>query len=213
MERRGNRTLEQQLGYHTNRNDAPEFDVGQPGRVDLARMFIEKILIKDLHAKNVRIVELGCGAGDVSGPYSDGETYVTPRGLINTSRIEVIGVDVVPIAAEKIAKRYPNMKTIISPVEELEPIDCDLLVMTEFLEHVHDPITLTRRWMPHADWALIGHPLNEPDPPYEPGHVWSYTKTDWANWFHDNNFQIWERVIFPMGYWDEMVMGHGSRRG
>lgn len=213
MERLWARTQQEQLDYHTNRNDAPEFDVGQPGRIDLARFFIEKMLVKDLTYRPLRIVELGCGAGDVTGPYSDPEEeLITTRGAISLRGIEVVGVDVVPIAAQKIGERYPYMTVLISPVEELEPIDCDLLVMTEFLEHVHDPVALTAKWMPHAKWALIGHPLNEPNPPYETGHIWSYTKDDWAAWFHANNFHIWERILFPMGHWDDMVMGHGSRQ-
>jgi len=205
------RTLDQQLKYHTDRNDTPNFEVGQPGRVDLARFFIEKMLLKDLPTRPLRIVELGCGAGDVTGPYSSNMVYETPKGAIDTNGIEVIGIDVVPMAAQTIAPRYPWMKVIVSPVEDLDPIDCDLLVMTEFLEHVDDPIAMTTKWMPHARWALIGHPLNEPNPPFEVGHIWSYTKQDWMEWFYRTNYQWWERMIFPMGHWDEMIMGHGSR--
>lgn len=209
----GGRTTEFQHQYHLKRNDAPEFDVNQPGRIDLARFFIEKMLLKDLTRRPLKIVELGCGAGDVTGPYSMGMTFHTTRGPIDTQGIEVIGIDVVPVAKEKCNRRYPSMNFILSAVEELTPIDCDLLVMTEFLEHLADPITVADRWMGKAKWALIGHPLDEPDPPYEHGHAWSYELSDWTNWFTRNNFEIWERVTFPMGYYDYMVMGHGSRRG
>jgi SAM-dependent methyltransferase len=220
MERLWPRTQQEQLDYHLKRNDAPEFDVGQPGRIDLARLFIEKIMRKDLRPgirvepePALRFVELGCGAGDVTGPFSQpGWWPYIGGGGYSTHNIEVVGIDVVPIAAQKIGERYPNMTAIVSPVEELEPMDCDLLVMTEFLEHVHDPVALTAKWMPHAKWALIGHPLNEPNPPYETGHIWSYTKDDWAAWFLNNGFHIWERILFPMGYWEDMVMGHGSRQ-
>lgn len=209
----GGRTFEEQKSYHLADGRAPEFDVGQPGRIDLARMFIEKMLVKELSYRPLKIVELGCGAGDVSGPYSHNDrAYITPRGTIDTAEIEVVGIDMVPAGAESIGRRYPDMTFIHSAVEDLEPIDCDLLVMTEFLEHVADPVAITRRWMKHARWALIGHPLNEPDPPYEAGHAWSYSIGDWRNWFMHNNFQVWEQVVFPMGPYAEMVMGHGSRR-
>lgn len=209
----GGRSREFQHEYHRKRNDAPEFDAGQPGRIDLARMFIEKMLVKDLPYRPLRIIELGCGSGDVTGPYSFiDRAYSMPRGTIDLTGIEVIGIDLVPVAGEKVMRRYPNMTFLWSPVEELKPIDCDLLVMTEFLEHVADPLAIVDAWMPHARWALIGHPLDEPDPPYEHGHAWSYSMQDWADWFHRNNFHIWERVTFPMGYYENMVMGHGSRK-
>ncbi len=201
-----------QLGYHLGRNDAPEFDVNQPGRIDLARFFIEKMLIKDLTRRPLRIVELGCGSGDVTGPYSTSQTLVTVRGPIDLTGIEVIGIDLVPVAGEKIARRYPHMKFYQGDVAQMEPIDCDLLVATEFLEHLTDPKAVMDAWMPHAEWALIGHPLNEPDPPYEWGHYWSYTEDDWVAWFHERGMQIWEKVKFPMGHWPEMIMGHGSKR-
>lgn len=214
MRRINNSAARDQLAYHLGRNDAPEFDVGQPGRIDLARFFIEKMLLKDLTRRPLRIVELGCGSGDVTGPYAgngkEGPVYMFPRGTIDCKDIEVIGIDVVPVAAEKIGRRFPYMTSIVSPVEMLAPIDCDLLVMTEFLEHVTDPVKITSDWMPHARMALIGHPLDEPDPGYEHGHSWSYDDEDWLDWFRNNGFNVWERMHFPMGYWDRMVMGHGS---
>ena len=206
----GGRTKSFQLDYHLGRNDAPEFDQGQPGRIDLARFLIEKILYKDLRRRPLRIVELGCGAGDVSGPYAADNLFVSSRGVLDTAGIEVIGIDVVPVAQEKCAKRWPDMKFILSPVEDLEPIDCDILVMTEFLEHLADPVSVARAWMPHAKWAVIGHPLNEPDPPYEHGHAWSYTMDDFHGWFALGAMPIWEVFRFPMGYYAEMAMGHGG---
>lgn len=201
-----------QVQYHRNRGDAPWFDVAQPGRIDLTRMFIEKILMAD-PGRPFRIVELGCGAGDVSGPYSGEEVYRYPRGIIDCAPIEVVGIDVTAGAKEAVARRFTQMRFIDSPVESLEPIDCDLLVMTEFLEHVADPVAIARSWMGQARWALIGHPLDEPDPGYEHGHAWSYTEEDWVDWFHRVDFHIWEKVVYPMGHWERMILGHGSRNG
>jgi SAM-dependent methyltransferase len=206
----GGRTREFQVQYHLGRNDAPEFDQGQPGRIDLARFLIEKILLKDLRRRPLRIVELGCGAGDVSGPYAGDGAYAFPRGLLSTAGIEVVGIDVVPIAKEKCNARWPEMNFILADVQDVEPMDCDILVMTEFLEHLADPMAVAAAWMPHAKWAVIGHPLNEPDPPYEHGHSWSYTEEDWRNWFALTPMPIWEMFKFPMGYYPEMIMGHGG---
>jgi hypothetical protein len=224
VQRIGNRTGREAIDYHLKRNDTPNFTEGQPGRVDLAHFLIEKILVKDLRRRPLKIVELGCGSGDITGPFAGpplsvpeldapqppGRVYDTIRGQIDTSGIEVIGIDVVP-AAVGAMRRFPEMSVLISPVEELSPFECDLLVMTEFLEHVVDPEKIVRGWLPLAKWAIIGHPLDEPDPPYEVGHNWSYTLQDWHRWFELGGHHVWERFLFPMGYWDNMVMGHSCR--
>lgn len=201
--------MEAQRAYD-NQSYAPEFDKTQPGRINLVRMYIETMLLKDLIYRPIRIVDLGCGAGDTTGPYSGTHKYVMPRGEIDTTEIEVVGVDWMPNAVSETTRRFPDMTMLWSPAEELEPIDCDLLVMTEFLEHLADPTALVAKWMPHTKWALIGHPLNEPDPPFEKGHAWSYTFEDWKQWFLGNRFDIWDFVKFPMGPY-EMILGHGSR--
>lgn len=205
MERLWPRTRQQQLSYHLDRNDAPEFDKGQPGRIDLARFLVDKILKKDLTRRPLKFIELGCGAGDITGPYADGH-YADDEG-----RIEVHGYDVVPVAQETCARRWPEMQFHLGPVEETEPQECDLLVMCEFLEHVDDPIQIVKDWLPKAKWAIIGHPLNEPNPPYETGHIWSYTLEDWNNWFAMGGHHVWERLLFPMGFYENMVLGHSCR--
>lgn len=219
----GTRTFDSQREYHMADGRAINFEVGQAGRIDLARFLVEKILLKE-QGRPFRIVELGCGAGDISGPYSGSggghqpsmasldRIYTFPRGMIDTLGIEVIGIDWVPAAADACRERWPGMTFLLSPVEEVEPMKCDLLVMCEFLEHVTSPLTIVEKWMPRARWAIIGHPLDEPDPPFEPGHCWSYNERDWAFWFEHTNHQVWEKFTFPMGGWERMIMGHSSRR-
>lgn len=232
MNRLWPRTQQEQIDYHLRRNDTPDFTQGQPGRIDLAKFLIEKIFAKDLPrtthgGRPRRIVELGCGSGDISGPYSF-ERFVIPeperlptdhlgRHEITTvaeilDACEVIGIDVVPQAAISVKERFPLMDIRIAQVEDVEPIECDILVMTEFLEHVHDPWSIVKAWMPKAHFAIIGHPLDEPNPPYETGHIWSYNLADWNAWFEATGHHVWERFLFPMGYYDNMVMGHGSRK-
>lgn len=210
MNRLWPRTQQEQLDYHLRRNDTPDFTQGQPGRISLAHHLIDKMLLKgDLPAEGpLKIVELGCGSGDISGPYSMG---INLRGGLWVAPTDVVGIDVVPQALSA-QQRFPRMDILISPVEELEPIECDLLVMCEFLEHVHDPWSIVRAWMPKTKWAIIGHPLDEPNPPYETGHIWSYNLADWNAWFEETGFHVWERFLFPMGYYENMVMGHGSRK-
>lgn len=211
MKRIGQRTEREALDYHLKRNDTPDFTAGQPGRIDLAHFLLEKILVKDLTRRPLKIIELGCGSGDVTGPFSLRDSvYTMPRGEIDTYGIEVLGIDVVPQALHA-RDRFPDMDIIISPVEGVAPMECDILVMTEFLEHVIDPEKIVRDWLPLAKWAVIGHPLDEPDPPFEVGHNWSYTLQDWHRWFEMGGHHAWERFLFPMGWWDNMVMGHSCR--
>lgn len=211
MRRLGARSTAEAIDYHLKRNHAPEFDAEQPGRIDLARFLIEKMLLKDLPRRPLRFVELGCGAGDITGPYSIPRRLVTVRGEIDTEGIEVHGYDMVPAAIEACERRFPQMVTHLEAVERAEPIDCDLLVMCEFLEHVTDPEAVVKAWLPRAKWAIVGHPLDEPDPPYEFGHNWSYSRDDWRRWFELGGHHVWEEFRFPMGYWDAMVMGHSCR--
>jgi hypothetical protein len=197
MQRLWARDREEQIAYHLRDGRAPEFDKGQPGRIDLARFLVDKILKKELTERPLTFVELGCGAGDITGPYSD--------------TINVIGYDVTPAAQEACNRRWPDMTFHLKPVEEVEPYECDLLVLCEVLEHLDDPVSLVRAWLPKARWVIIGHPLNEPNPPFEHGHIWSYTREDWYDWFRMGGHYPWERLEFSMGVYDTMVIGHGCR--
>lgn len=200
MKRLWPRTYEEQIEYHLKDGRAPEFETHQPGRIDLARFLVDKILKKDLTERPLRFVELGCGAGDITGPYA------------KAGEIEVIGYDLTPAAQEACNRRYPDMDFRLQPVEEVEAMDSDILVLCEFLEHVDDPMRIVKAWLPRARWAIIGHPLYEPDPPYETGHIWTYTREDWYYWFHIGGHVVMERFEFPMGQYDTMVLGHSGRR-
>lgn len=189
------RTREEQLQYHLDDGRAPEFTISQPGRIETARYLVQKIL--DEIGNDKVIIELGCGAGDISGHFSGANS--------------VIGFDITPAAQEACNRRWPDMDFRLAAVETVEPIECDILVMTEFLEHVDAPVPIVQKWMPLAGWSVIGHPLDEPDPPYEPGHIWSYTREDWKRWFPLGGHRTHEEFRFPMGPWDAMILGHGQR--
>lgn len=186
-----------QLDYHLGRNDAPEFDAGQPERIGLARWLLGTTLRGRLPAGTRTIVELGCGAGDISGLYSRGADIV-------------YGYDVVPVAKDICARRWPGMNFILGPVEDQEPRDCDILIACEFLEHVANPHGILDDWMPRAKYAIIGHPLDDQDG-MEYGHCWSYTEQDWDDWYTSRGFEVIEKFIFPMGNWDRMILGVGKK--
>ena len=192
------RNFTQQIDYHLADGRAPWFIETQTGRIELARFLIDKIIREHEGYPRLKVVELGCGAGDISGPLNKDHN--------------VIGFDVTAAAEEACRERWPRMAFRRQPVEDVAPFESDILVMTEFLEHVIDPVSIVKSWLPLARWAVIGHPLHEPDPPIEPGHIWSYTRTDWRHWFELGDHQWWEEFRFPLGVYDEMILGHSKHR-
>jgi hypothetical protein len=170
------------------------FADAQAHRVEKARGFIEALL-PDC-GERPKIVEPGCSAGDISGYF--------------TSRAEVIGIDVVPRAIELCRERYPDMTPVLSQAEVLAPIDCDILVLCEFLEHIDDPVSFVSSWLPHCRFAVIGHPLEDPGG-IEPGHAWSYTLDDYLGWAAMGGHEVMETDLFS-GPFPTMVMGTTKRR-
>lgn len=169
------------------------FADSQAYRVEKARWFIEKVIPHVGHPAT--IIELGCSAGDISGWFSASNT--------------VHGVDIVPAAAALAKTRYPAMTVTEGSAEAIEPQACDILILTEFLEHIDDPIGLVQRWLPLAKYALIGHPLNDPGT-VEPGHIWSYTLDDYLAWCALGRHHPVETHLFS-GPFPEMVMGLTER--
>lgn len=154
----------------------------QKNRIEVARYLLTKAISQ---CKEPRIIyELGCGAGEISGPFSES--------------CKVTGVEIIPAAIKTCKRMWPQMTVISQLVEQLEPADCSALVMCEFLEHIHDPISLVQKWLPHAEYAVIGHPLDEPDPPFEKGHCWSYTWEDTKNWLTLGGHELIFAQIFPV---------------
>lgn len=165
----------------------------QPYRVQMARDFIASILL--YLGDGAKIIELGCSAGDISGPFAE--------------RNEVIGVDVTPDAVRLSRERYPAMTVIQAKTEDMPPEPCDILVLCEFLEHIVDPVGLVQNWMPLARYTVIGHPIEDPGG-IEPGHLWSYTMDDYHKWHILGLHHEIETRQFS-GPFPKMVMGTSER--
>jgi len=166
----------------------------QAYRVDKAKLFVRSALANiPLWAT---IVEPGCSAGDISGPFAE-------------DGVHVVGIDVVPAAVKLARERYPRMEVIEAEADAMVPRTCDVLVLCEFLEHISDPIAFVKGWLPLARYVVIGHPLNDPGG-VEPGHVWSYTLQDYMRWFEIGDHRMLETHLFS-GPFPEMVMGIGTR--
>jgi len=196
VRKRRERTQADCIALHLEDGRAPEFDSsGQWARIHRARRLLEAALREC--PTPATIVELGCGAGDISGPQAEVHA--------------VVGVDIVPEAQRVCAERWPKMEFCLMPVEEAVPHPCDVVVLCEFLEHVADPEAIVRAWLPMAKWSIIGHPLNEPDEWGEEGHTWSYDEDDFDNWFRLGGHEMKSKEIFPMTIYPEMVLGMGKR--
>lgn len=192
MKRLSYRSREQQIAYHIEDGRAPIFEVGQRFRVEKAREYVSAALPPG----RATIVEPGCGAADISGHFSaDHNVYgydITEGSLI-------------------VRERYPEMIFEQRSIESIEPFDCDVLVLTELLEHIYDPIEFLNSWAGKPKAVVISHPIDEPIPPFEPGHLWSYSRDDFFTWFELLGVKIVEAGQFEMGPYQEVAIGWGTR--
>lgn len=175
-------------------NEFTTFEYAQADRVSKTRALIDHIIAEDPTVES--IVEPGCSTGDISGFFAD--------------RCKVIGIDVTPGAAAAARERWPLMEVIGKRVEQVEPIDCDILVLCEFLEHISQPDEFVAAWVPKAKYVVISHPLVGDGTDPETGHLWAYHGVDFANWFPTGGHELREAWTFPMGY--HMVIGWGQRK-
>jgi Methyltransferase domain len=159
----------------------------QKWRIEKARHYV-KMAMLELGPGVKTIVELGCGVMDISGPFS-------------RAAHEVIGVDCNPAAIIEAKKLYPEVVGSLSAIEDVEPFECDVVVLCEVLEHLYDPESLVRKWLPNAKACVISHPLDEPlDSGLSAGdHCWSYSEGDLRNWFAVGGHNQREGEKFQMG--------------
>lgn len=175
-----------------NGNEFTIFAESQPFRVEKAREMVAALL----PPAPATIVELGCSAGDICGFFS--------------AEHNVMGVEPVPGAAHEAEKRWPSLFVNHSWVEDVEPVETDVLILCEFLEHIPDPIDVVERWGTKAKAMVIGHPLYD-RPGIEPGHLWSYEDDDYANWYRIAGMTMGEAFTFSMGPFPKMIIGSGKR--
>ena len=180
------RTAEQGLEVHRS---IPvrvyEDDVHHGPRVKKAREWVARCGPRS-------IVELGCGAGDVSGPFSDQSCLV-------------MGFDINEKAVEKARERFPSANYHCMDFATVEPGGCDLLVMCEVLEHLADPLAVATRWLPRARHAVISFPLNESEL-FRNGvdlsageHQWSFTAEDLKDFISAGQHELIESEEYALG--------------
>jgi hypothetical protein len=187
------RDAEAGLAFHQTSEARVYFDdeVQKP-RIQRSREALQKSLGA---LKNCRIIELGCGTLDISGPFS-----VEHR---------VCGVECNLEAGRIACERWPG--AILNNIS-LQPESCEALVLCEFLEHVADPFSIVRDWLPLAKTCVISHPLNGDltDDLSGGEHQWSFDESDFANWFSLGGHRLIEHEVFKMGGY-QIILGRGER--
>lgn len=145
----------------------------------------------------VRVVDLGCGTGDVGG-------YLSNKG----APIHVIGFEVNPDVAARARERWPLMEVRVEDLHTVEPIPCQLLIMTEILEHYDNPIDLVGKWMPKAEYAVYSSPENgDIEQDYSANeHMWSLAEEDFIKFAKAGGHDIISSKIVPCGIYSCRMM-------
>ena len=193
------RSFEDGIGHH-QRDPVRvyEEDPVQSDRIDRARIVLSNIVgrIRADEERTARILELGCGTGDISGPFSEGHT--------------VRGIDCAGQQIEKARERFPRGEWLLGPAEYFASGYWDVVVMCEFLEHIAEPEKMVKQRLLEAEYSIISHPLNEhPDSQLSGGdHQWSYNEEDFRCWFSIGGHQLQRSEVFQMGAYN-VILGWG----
>lgn len=194
------RTIKQAVAHHKAlpaRNYTT--DVVQADRVARSQKAVESILRRFDEDRLVKIVELGCGTGDITGPFSTAH--------------EVVGYECSDTAVDLCSQRFPQMRLRTQHIESVAPHSSDILVMCEFLEHLSDPVKIATQWLQLAEYSVISHPLDEPVGSQLSGgdHQWGFTEDDAREWFKMGKHRLLDLERFQMGLYT-VVLARGKHK-
>jgi hypothetical protein len=176
-------------------------DQVQRVRIANAREAVKKVLlllkgeyVSTAHTMKT-VVELGANSCDISGHISMGH------------RVHVWEIS--PQCVEFIARTYPWVQIHAEDLETAKPMDSDLLILCEVLEHLTDPNELVKNWLPKARYALISSPLNGDLTGDLSGgeHVFSFAEEDFQNFAKIGGHEVLQQGTFQMGqYFIKMLI-------
>lgn len=134
----------------------------------------------------LRIVELGCGTADISGP-----CHIMHR---------IMGYDCNQAAIDEAQRRFPNGLFLKVDILTMEPIHSDILILCELLEHMPYPELFVATWLPYAKSSIISHPINgDLEGDMSGGdHQWSFTEADFDRWPVLGNHVPVDSTLFQM---------------
>lgn len=174
-----------------------ETDSQQSDRIRRARQTLLAALkgldpVPETH-KRSRIIELGCGLAEISGYYQKSHN--------------VNGYDASPHSIKAAQKKYPDADFMWADCQKLKAERCGVLVMCEFLEHVHDPLDICGRWLPLAEFCVMSSPF-EGDFKKGTGefsdisggeHIWSFDDLDFLRFLSVGGHELIGEDTFQMG--------------
>jgi len=175
------------LGIEHHKLNPPriyEKDSIQWQRVVKTRRFIQRAVESSPKGK---VIELGCGTGDLSGPTS----FVR----------RITGIDCNEKSIVEARRRFPEGDWLVGDVTEYEPEDCAVVVLCEVLEHLEHPELVARAWLKKAKMCVISHPIDGDLKEDLSGgdHEWSFSEEDLHGWLGLGGHEMVEHEIFPMG--------------
>lgn len=199
MKQLQNRTAEEAYQFHTTTPvRVYENDQFHEERVRLSRRVLGAGLAEHFQKNKshvrARIIELGCGTGDIGGFFSWGHN--------------VKGYEASRQAAVECAKRWVWMEVKIADIQTLEPHDADVLIAAEILEHVADPTDLLKRWLPKIEYALLSSPVAGDIPNELSGneHMWSFEAGDLERMVFEAGHTILHTQTVPMGGYSDLIL-------
>ena len=199
MHRLKERTLAEQVAAHTETPVRLYMeDAYHKPRIMKTREMVAKALEElgqgDPAHRFKTIVELGCGAADISGFFSWGH--------------HVHAYECNPNALVHVAREYPWFNLHVGNLEEAEPIESDILIACEIFEHLVDPMATAQKWLSKAKYAVISSPLNGDRENDSSGgeHAWSFDAPDFANMANAGGHDVLEVVKLPCGGYTFVIM-------
>ena len=191
-----NRTAQQAYAFH---QPGPvyvydERDI-QWERICITRTMVQNALALIQDGRAPLVIDLGCGSGDVGGWFSQNKNLV------------VKGYEAGSAQYEAACRRWPELKVTLADIQAIEPVPCDVLILTEVLEHLGDPDQVCRAWMPLARSCVISHPIDG-DLQYDLSagqHNFSYSDEDFERWFRLGGHRLIVSRTFRMGQYLDRV--------
>lgn len=193
MKRLHERTADEQYAFHRDREKERiyETDSCQAERIARSRRMVARVLdgmkVVDAAHTFFTVVEVGCGMSDIGGYFSMGH--------------KVIGVEANPTHALSCMKRWPHMDVRDGNIETMEPMECDVLILCETLEHLANPMEFCKRWLPKARYAVISCPIDGDlkGDASSTEHTWSINAGDFTDFFKAGGHDLREIERFEMG--------------
>jgi 2-polyprenyl-3-methyl-5-hydroxy-6-metoxy-1,4-benzoquinol methylase len=147
-------------------------------RIVKAKEFLERAV--DLFGGVPRVVDLGCGIGEIAGSVA--------------KKASVVGIDVNE-GGLKYARETYGIETRAGDIQTCEVVSGDILSCFDVLEHVQDPMQAISRWLPNFKMCVISNPIDEPEK-FNSEHLWILGISDFEAWFTQNGYRIVDRTEF-----------------